>query len=127
MTINDLANVHYCNIDNATGKEISHREKYRRVISALGYENVKKCIPFSLDEIKEALPKDKHLNNLSMKKWDSAAGFICEYGKAIFIGSPLIYLYHKNGVNAFSPSDGVCILKEAARLWVEMTDKEMNI
>lgn len=123
MNINDLANVHFADVDNDTGERIGHQEKYQRVISKLGYEAVKHCIPYTLDEIKEALPKDEHLNNLSMGMWDRAAGFntITERNSQRFIpnGSALTNLYRRAGVTSWSPADGVCILKEAARMWAE--------
>ena len=36
-------------------KEIEHHEKYQTIINALGYEEVKKCVPFSLDEIEKSM------------------------------------------------------------------------
>jgi hypothetical protein len=123
MTINELANVHMGDVDNATNEKIGHSAKYRRVIAKLGYEEVKKCIPYTLDEIKAALPKDRWLNNLPMVKWDRASGFYSTISGGSQhwhqINAPLVNLYRKAGVNSFSPSDGVCILKEAARMWAE--------
>lgn len=119
MTINELANVHRANIDNVTNEEISHREKWGRVINALGYEEVKCCVPFTLAEIKEALPKDKHLNNLPLPTWDRAGGWQCERGGAYRIPSALTPVLRNAGVTSYSPSDCVCILKETARLWAE--------
>lgn len=99
-----------------------HRKKYQMIIRALGFENVKQCIPFSYEELKKAYETDTHFNNLSMRKWDWAAGFntgrrgeIC-----VLVGSKLTRLYfEKCRVNTFSCSTGVCILKECARMWVE--------
>lgn len=94
-----------------------YKEKMQFLINYLGYEQVKSCIPYTLAEIKNALPKDEYLNNLSIIKWDNAAGFVQECGQCKFIGSKLINLYRKKGITAFSCSDGVSILKECARLW----------
>lgn len=120
MTINDLANVRNADVDNTTGKRISHSEKYQRIIKALGYEDVKKCIPYTIDQIKKALPQDKHLNNLPIKEWDVASGVYVSNSpgaRPIITGSPLTVLYRKAGVTSFSQSNGVSILKEAARMW----------
>jgi hypothetical protein len=106
---------------DSNGKEWSHKEKYQAIVNALGYEQVKQCIPFELEEIKKAIVKDEYLNNLSMKKWDLASGFINKGAHCQHVGSTLNNLYGKIGVNSFSNSDGVCILKECARMWVEET------
>lgn len=120
MTINELANVQRANIDNITGEEISHSEKWGRVVNALGYEAVKHCIPFTLEQVKNALRTDKHMNNLAIRIWDSAAGFTgCQTGRAMLMPSPFTGILRKAGVKSFSPSDCVCILKEAARMWAE--------
>lgn len=95
-----------------------HQEQYQFLINFLGYEEVKQCIPYTLAEIKNALPKDKYLNNLPIRQWDLAAGFDVQGSTCNLIGSRLTALYRKNGINAFSCSDGVCILKECARMWV---------
>lgn len=106
--------------------EMNYEEQYEKIIMALGYENVKKCIPFSLEQIKKALLKDEYLNNLPMKKWDIESGFIYKHGDCVFVGSPLVKLYHKIGVNAFSNSEGVAILKQCARMWAAEKQKEMK-
>lgn len=122
MTIDDMINIKSCNIDKTTGIEISHREKNQRIIDLLGFENVKKCIPFTLDEIKKALPNDQYLNNLSIENWRTASGVIVnDYACTSYIVStPLVSLYRKHGINCFSQSDGVSLLKECARIWTEL-------
>jgi hypothetical protein len=104
---------------DSSGKQWTHAEKYQAIVNALGYDAVKRCIPFTLDQIKEAIQKDEHLNNLSMKKWDLASGFVNEGIYCKHVGSQLTSIYRKIGVNSFSNSDGVCILKECARMWSE--------
>lgn len=125
MTINELANVTRCNIDNETGIEISHDEKWGRVVNALGFEAVKSCIPFSLEDVQKALKTDKHMNNLPMKKWDNAGGFHFDHAGArpVQIPTKLTGILRNAGITSFSPSDTVCILKCAARMWVN-TDGE---
>lgn len=83
-----------------------HKEKYQFLVNYLGYEEVKKCIPYSLTEIKNALPKDEYLNNLKLTAWDNAA-----------TGYKLYALYRKKGIKSASLCNGVCILKECARMW----------
>lgn len=124
MNINDLIGLKSCNVDSVTGLEVSYREKYSRIIRVFGFENVKNCIPFTLSEIKKALPKDAYLNNLQIKKWCAASGvYVNDYsGEVKVFNCPLVALYRKHGINSFSQSDGVCILKECARIWAEIGD-----
>lgn len=96
-----------------------YKEKCRFLINLLGYEDVKKCIPYSIKQIKEAIKTDEHLNNLPLVKWDRAAGFYTTPGKCVLIGSPLVALYRQHGITSFSVSSGVSILKECARMWAE--------
>ena len=122
MNINELAGVHNANIDNVTGKEISHEEKYQRVISKLGYEELKHCVPFTLEQIQKALPLDKHLNNLALIKWDAVSGVWVDNQsgrRGVQEYAHIVKIYKRAGVTSFSQSDGVCILKETARLWAK--------
>lgn len=119
MNINEFIGIDSFGKDKQTGFDVGHEEKYQRIIFALGYEEVKKCIPFSRDKIVKALKTDKYLNNLSMKLWDAESGIYVNNhtGKATITGSRLVELYRKHGINCFSQSDGVCILKNCARMW----------
>lgn len=102
--------------------DLSWKEKMRMIIIALGYKEVKACIPFSLYQLQEAYKRDRNLNNLELKRWDEAAGFYTKRysGACKFVGSSLTKLYYnKLRVNIFSCSQGVSILKECARMWIE--------
>lgn len=98
-------------------RELEYKEKYAKIIEALGYEEVKKCIPYTLDQLVESYRTDKAFNNLRLDTWDKAAGFINER----YVGSYLTSLYKKIGVTTFSNAVGVSILKECAKMWVEET------
>lgn len=100
--------------------DIPHNEKYEMIVNSIGYDDVKKCIPFSLNTLKKAYAKDENFNNLPLREWDLAAGFITGMqGRCTLIRSRLTNLYwEKCKVNTFSCSDGVCILKCCARMWV---------
>ena len=99
------------------GEEMSHQEKYRAIVNALGYEKVKRCVPFDIERIKKST--DPYLNDLPILQWDIASGFMCKGAGVIFIGSALVTLYSDIGVDSFSNSDGVCILKQCARMMTE--------
>lgn len=96
-----------------------HKEKYQYIINLLGYDKVKNCLPFSLEEIKKALKTDKYLNNLPIKTWDNAGGWEQRGADMIRIGSRLQNLLLSRGINAYSPASCVCILKECARMYAE--------
>lgn len=99
--------------------DVPYKEKMKFLINYLGYEQVKRCIPFTITEIKNAIVKDEHLNNLPLKEWDKASGLVSVAEKVVQVPSLLIDLYRQRGINAFSQAQGVCILKECARMWAE--------
>lgn len=119
MTFNELCGVRSGNIDVETGVEITHSEKYQRAIRALGgLEAVVPFIPFSKYAIVRALRDgDEHLNSLPLSAWDRAAGFVGVGKYFRCVQGALWGLYAKRGVTSASCADGVCLLKEAARLW----------
>lgn len=119
MTFSEFIGVRNANIDIETGVELSHQYIYRRAITRFGgLKAIKPLIPFSLEEIKEALAKgDEHLNTLDIRKWDSAAGFYVKGYDYAIMPSPIWCLYRRNHVTSASCSQGVCLLKEAARMW----------
>lgn len=125
MNIYEFANIKMATkgyTDLTTGENLNWHQYMTRVVNKLGFEEVKKCIPFTLEEIKKALPKDEYLNNLAMKKWDNASGIWVNDrtgDRGILHGAPLLQIYRKHGIDSFSQSNGVSILKTAARMWVE--------
>ena len=80
-----------------------------------GLDDVARFVPFPVETIRMKLKDDPHLNNTAMSKWDAASGFVCRGIDCKFIGGGILELYRQHGINAASNSDGVCILKEAAR------------
>ena len=119
-TFSEAINIKNANIDTITGEKISHKEIYTRAINLFGgLDAVIPYIPFTLEQIQNALKTDEHLNNLSMAKWDLASGFVCKNADVHHVGGGVWNLYLKAGINAASNSQGVCLLKEAARQWAE--------
>lgn len=109
MTFEDAINIKHCNIDKTTGEKVSHQEIYTRAINACGgLDAVIPYVPFGREAIKAALENhDEHLNTLPLKQWDGASDrvkYLCA---------------RKAHITCMSLSQGVCLLKEAARQWVE--------
>lgn len=107
MTISEATGIHQCNIDKATGKTLSYRERFTRYIDYLGgLDAVKPYIPFELDYLIPKYQQDRHLNNTSLRIWDDAANGIKD----------LCYQHH---VTCTSQAERVCVLKEAAAILCE--------
>lgn len=120
MTLEQACGIYMCNIDNATSKELSFRERYTRYIDYLGgLDVVKQYIPFGLDYLIPKYKEDHLLNNTLMSVWDDAAGFYCSMLDVIPTYDGLWNLYRQHGINVASCAQGVCILKEAARMLIE--------
>lgn len=125
MNLKEFANVDSLYRDLDTGQEVPWREYMRRIIEKLGIENVKSYIPFSIAELKEKLKEDVHLNNTPLSAWDGASGFMFKFNAKTKTQDriPLQYgitsLLRDNGITCLSPSECVCILKEAARMEME--------
>ena len=126
MNLKEFANVDYYYRDLDTGTEIPWREYMRRVIDKLGFDMVASCIPFELDYLKEKYKEDVHFNNTPIRIWDTAAtGFMPQMhskGKVKeyhHLRMGLAYFFVHNGITCFSPSEGVCVLKETARILCE--------
>lgn len=104
--------------DKACGTSVdtSHRERYGAYIDFLGRKEVEDCIPFSEEEVAQALESgDKHLNSLNIKEWNRAAGFVenSRTGAISRFNTKLTALA-RSKVSGAAPSQLVCVLKEAA-------------
>ena len=120
MTIKEAIGVKCCDIDAKTGERLSHSDIYGRAIEFLGgLDEVARFIPFPMETIRKKMKSDPNLNNTDMSRWDLASGFMCRGGDCRLVGGGIWALYRKHGINCASNSEGVSILKEAARRLVE--------
>lgn len=127
MNLKQFANVDSMYRDLNTGKEITYGEYMRRVIDRLGIENVKRYLPFDVEYLKGKFKEDINFNNTPIQAWYYAAGFIPYIDKKAKTKEyrrtntsfDLGGLFIRNGITCFSPSDGVCVLKETARILCE--------
>ena len=129
MTLKAFAGVDSFYRDIETEREISHTEYMHRIIDKLGLENIARYIPFDIDYLKEKLKKDKNFSNTEIQAWEVAAGFIPQINRKTHTleynhsHSGLAYLFINNRITCFSVSDGVCVLKEAAKILCERENK----
>ncbi len=101
----------------------TYERYYKNVVNRLGLENIRPIIPFTKEELVEAyaINTSFNTNNTPIRKWNAAAGFSenPKSGIITIFGSKLIMMLKNEGVTSFSPSQLVCILKEAAKMIVE--------
>ena len=122
MNLKQFANIDSLYRDLDTGQTIPWHDYMRRVIDKLGLENIKPYIPYDIEYLREKLKADANLNNTSLSMWDAAAGFAPAFNSRTrtmdysYHRSGLSSLFVSNGITSFAPSDGVCVLKEAARM-----------
>ena len=99
---------------------VPHEQIMQNAINVLGLDALAQLVPFSIDEIKAALAAgDTALNSLPIKKWDYAAGFIINGNNVQPIPCQLAELLTQHGIDAWSPSQCVSLLKSTARLLAE--------
>lgn len=78
--------------------DIEHARKYDDLAKKIGIEKIKSLIPVSSAKVRQALERgDRHLNSISLRKWDQAA---------------LNLSLRERGLTL---SEGVCVLKHVAK------------
>lgn len=99
---------------------VPHESVMRSAVATLGLSNLAPLIPFTKEHIKAAIESgDEHLNTLPIKEWDRAAGFVFtrtdeeEFMHRVPSGLTPLLLQH--GINAYSCSQCVSLLKYAAK------------
>lgn len=122
MTLKEAVGVRV-DVDVKTGQKLTHSEVYGRIIDYLGgLEAVAPYIPFELPYLREKRKRDPWFNNTDMSRWDAAAGFRRCRSDCFATGGGLWALYRSHGINCASYSDGVSLLKEAARRLCEQPE-----
>ena len=101
MTLKQFAGVDGLLRDNETKREISKEEYLHRVVTRLGVERVKQCVPFTVRELKEALERNSNFNTIPAHCWQQAS---------------IATLFIENGINRFTSTDRLAVLKYAAKL-----------
>lgn len=126
MTVKDFAGVDSYLREIKTQKPLDHDDYMLRVIKRLGISNIKPYIPYDIETLLKCYKKgDTSFNTTNISVWDNAGGFYKSKNNKTgtldycFNGYGLGYLLRQNGINAYSPSETVCILKAAARMLCE--------
>jgi hypothetical protein len=96
----------------------AHYKKYEHLAQKIGISELKKLIPFTPEQIRNALKSgDEYLNTLPLSKWDKAAGLLYPYGQyKISFLSP----WDKIKYDRLSLAERVCILKYVAKHHLEI-------
>lgn len=96
-------------------KDMSFEEKYDFLIDKIGLQTLRRWIPISDEQIKEAYEKDKNLNNIQLKDWDRWTGASASPTSVSWKPYSLRTLVkEKTGVTTFSLAECVCLLKQTA-------------
>lgn len=96
-------------------KDASFEERYDFLIHKIGLKRLREWIPVSDKALKEAYAKDKNLNNIPLKMWDSWAGATAYRTNVVWDRINLrTQVKLKTGVTTFSLAECVCLLKQTA-------------
>lgn len=107
-------------IDERLGlKNPEFNERYEKLIELIGLEAIIPYIPATKEEVKEAAQISKSLNSIPLSKWDKAAGYSVEGVRVTNCGYGANRLFIANGINCYSLSECVSLLKHAALKWIE--------
>lgn len=89
------------------GTEMSHKEQYQTIVNGIGLDRLINYVPATLEQVKHALATGEgHLNEIPIKLWDDR--------------SPIVRsMMTRIGINTSSQAQHVCVLKQAAMMWVE--------
>lgn len=96
-------NAHF---EDENGDKMSHEEMYTTMVHAIGLDNLIPLLPENKQTLQAAYEEDENLNNISLQQWDIRHHYVKQLLKGI-------------GITTSSISQSVCILKQAARLYIE--------
>jgi len=91
------------------GDNTAHREYYAQFVT----EGVLELVTRGIGIERLLMSTDPHLNDIPLAKWDALVPFL---------GTSVRTLLRQAGEGGMTLGVGVCILKEAARQFVECTD-----
>ena len=101
MTLKQFANVDGLMRDMDTKRQTTNDEYLRRIVTKLGVERVKLCVPFTVTELKEAYIKSTDFRTLHPHYWSQ---------------TEIATLFIEAGIDKFTSDDRLAVLKYAAKL-----------
>lgn len=104
MNIKEFAGVNSL-LEKPNGEKMSHEELYTKVVNGIGLEICEGYMPVPIEELRDALREDPHLNTIPLRKWDN-------------MHIAFRHVFRRIKVNRLSMSDMNCTLKQAARMLV---------
>lgn len=100
-------------------KNPSFNERMDKLVEYIGIDSIIPYIPATKEEVKEAAQISKSLNSIPLSKWDRAAGYSVEGVRVTNCGYGANRLFITSGINCYSLSECVSLLKHAALKWIE--------
>lgn len=97
----------------------NYREIVNELIKNLGWDSVKKLVPFPTEILLEEAKKDKELKTIRQSLWECSTGFIEQNGTLIQVESRFRKVLKEIGILSYTMPDAICILKEIASLIIE--------
>ena len=109
-----------CRVPNPYG--ITHDDKMDCYIRHIGRDDLKKHLPEDIRTLAKAYLKDQNLNNIPLRRWETAAGY-GDYRDEQTVRVPVAKgpfprLLAGHGIDSYSMSEAISILKRVAELEV---------
>lgn len=109
-----------CRVPNPYG--ISHDDKMDHYIRHIGRDDLKKHLPADIRTLAAAYLKDQNLNSIPLRKWEAATGYEGYRDEQVVripaAKGPFPVLLASHGIDSYSMSEAISILKRVAELEV---------
>lgn len=91
--------------EDTAGNKMSHDEMYTKIVNAIGLSKLTPLLPTDKQALQIAYEEDENFNNIPLREWDVRHPYVKSLLKGI-------------GITQSSLSQSVCILKQAARIYI---------
>lgn len=104
-------------------KDVDRKTYLDAIVNTIGLEHLKPLLPEDISTIREKYKEDEHLNNIPLRKWDSACGYTETHSQPPnYIPNwnhPFQKLIYEHFKQTISLGSAVSILKHAAKVLIE--------
>jgi hypothetical protein len=102
--------------------DITFHEYYGLLVELLGEDALRRSLPINRTPAQwlELIAADKHLNNVSLKRWDQCHKHVLALLRHVSRDA----LTAINGTSGWSLSDSVCVLKTTARRYADQARED---